>query len=301
VADVFTPVQPPGKTLRIGSVKGNIGHGEPAAGLSGLIKTVLCLEKGVIPGNPTFVNPSPKIDFEKLKLFASRTATPWPDVPFRRASINSFGYGGSNAHVVMDDANALPAKFVSSYVNTDGDVDFFDDDEDEVAARPYLLAFSANDEKSCENQVTALDRHLSDPAVSVKLRDLAYTLGERRSRHYYRSFHISTDSSLDVHSLVKGHIMGEDAPRVGLVFTGQGAQWPEMGKALLATIPLAARTVRQLDEVLQRSADPPTWTLYDELSGPRSAEHMRNPELSQPLVTALQLALLSVFRAANVT
>ena len=296
VASVFTPYQSPEKPLRIGSVKSNIGHSEPAAGLSGLLKTILSLEKGIIPGNPTFINPSPKIDFEKLRIRPSQTSTPWPVVPFRRASINSFGYGGSNAHVIVDEAKGLGHHRVSSYSGEENE-DFF---VEETAKRPHLLVFSANDEKSLEAQFSSLDRHLSDPAVSVELRDLAYTLGERRSRHYHRGFAISTGIDLDMQSFVRGNIR-EESPNVGFIFTGQGAQWPEMGKGLLETFPLAARTIRHLDQVLQSAQGPPSWTLYDELVSPRSAEHLRLPEISQPLVTALQLAILALFDASGVS
>ncbi|KAJ5809731.1 polyketide synthase [Penicillium pulvis] len=293
VATVFTPFQKPDRPLRIGSVKSNIGHSEPAAGLSGLLKTVLSLEKGVIPGNPTFLDPSPKIDFEALRLYTSRTATLWPKVDLRRASINSFGYGGSNAHIIVDEARALGHHHVSSYINEEID-DIF---AEELATRPHILVFSANDEKALEAQATALDRHLSDPAVKISLRDLAYTLSERRSHHYHRSFAITSSPSLDLPALSQGHITGQK-PRVGFVLTGQGAQWPTMGKELIQTFPLAARTIQHLDRVLQEAHDPPSWALYAQLTADDA--QIQRPELSQPLVTALQLALLAVFKASGV-
>ena len=296
VASVFSQYRSPEEPLRIGSVKSNIGHSEPAAGLSGLLKTILSLEKGIIPGNPTFIDPSPKIDFERLRIYASRISTPWPVVPFRRASINSFGYGGSNAHVILDEAKGLGHHHVSSYLGED-DEDLF---VNESAMRPYLLAFSANDEKSLESQILAMDKHLSDPAVSVKLRDLAYTLGERRSWHYHRGFVISTSTELDMQAFVTGHIR-ERPPKIGFIFTGQGAQWPQMGKGLIERYPIAARTIAYLDQVLRSLHEAPSWTLYDVLVSPRSAEHLQLPEISQPLVTALQLAILAVFDASGVS
>ena len=261
VASVFSQFHSPGKPLRIGSVKSNIGHSEPAAGLSGLLKTVLSLEAGVIPGNPTFVDPSPNINFEKLRIRASRWSTPWPSVPIRRAGINSFGYGGSNAHVIVDEAKGLNRHYVSSYLREEDDYIFA---EELTAKRPHLLVFSAADEKSLDAQFSALDKHLSDPAVSVKVRDLVYTLGERRSRHYHRGFVITSGIDLDAHSVVRGCIC-DKPPKIGYVFTGQGAQWSEMGKNLLEIFPLAASTVRYLDEVLQRAHDPPVWSLYGEM------------------------------------
>lgn len=297
IADVFAEFQSPDRPLRIGSVKSNIGHSEPAAGLSGLIKTVLSLEHDVIPGNPTFIDPSPKIDFEKLRIWTSRTATPWPALPLRRASINSFGYGGSNAHAIVDEAKGFPRHHVSSY----------DDqsrpslvEEEQVDQRQRIMVLSANSEKSLQDQFSALDKHLSNPGVVVKQRDVAYTLSERRSRHYYRGFVLASDHYLDAEAFETDR-MRDEPLSIAFIFTGQGAQWPEMGRELLASFPVAAKTVQHLDDVLQSSYGAPAWTLHDELTSPRSADHMRLPEMSQPLVTALQLAILSIFDAAGVS
>ncbi|KAI4157524.1 MAG: hypothetical protein LQ342_008211 [Letrouitia transgressa] len=101
-------------------------------------------------------------------------------------------------------------------------------------------------------------------------------------------------------SFVQGHIR-EDRPKIGFIFTGQGAQWPQMGKGLLETFPIAARTIRYLDQILQNSYEPPSWTLYDELVSPRNAEHLRLLEISQPLVTALQLATLALFDTSGIS
>lgn len=172
---MFSPTRPSDQPLIIGSIKSNIGHSEPTAGSSGLLKSILSIEKGIIPGHPTFETPNPNIksqpltlclkiaspginlssqvtlavDFEGLRVRATRTKIPWPKVALRRASVNSFGYGGSNTHVIVDDPKAyLSASVethVSSFVSEDDD-NFFA--EEEIATRPYTLVFSANDEGS---------------------------------------------------------------------------------------------------------------------------------------------------------
>lgn len=96
-ASVFAEGRLPGKELIIGSIKSNIGHSEAAAGLAGLIKAVMAIENGLIPGNATFITPSPKIDWKACRVRASRVSIKWPgSAAVRRASVNSFGFGGAN-------------------------------------------------------------------------------------------------------------------------------------------------------------------------------------------------------------
>ncbi|MCJ1264132.1 hypothetical protein MMC22_004003 [Lobaria immixta] len=292
VASVFSESRTADHPLIIGSVKSNVGHSEPAAGITGLIKTILALENGIIPGNPTFETPNPKIDFHKLKVHVSKTTIPWPDVPFRRAGVNSFGFGGSNAHAVIDEPGGFIDKYnahhVSSYAS--------DIDElfaDEIIGRPSLLLFSANDELSLKSYFKAIRKHLINPRVNVKIIDLAYTLSERRTHHFHRGCVVARNLDFDEGSFNSGKIHNT-VPRIGFVFTGQGAQWSQMAKSLVETLPVAGILIKHLDDVLQSLPDPPKWSLLAELVEPRSPEHLRLPVFSQPLVTALQLAIVAV-------
>ncbi|KAI0439056.1 PKSKA1 [Xylaria telfairii] len=287
--------------LIIGSIKSNIGHSEAAAGLSGLIKAALSVESGLIVGNPTFIDPNPKIDWKGSKIRATRLPIKWPrdgaaSRGLRRASVNSFGFGGANAHAVVE--NYRNSRHLSSYKKITAD--FFNDDtsDNNHESLPTLLTFSANDEQSLKRGIASLQAHLINPSVSVNVADLAFTLSERRSQHYYRAFTITQASSSDNielqnSSLVFGK-MASSQPRIGFVFTGQGAQWSQMGLDLINTFTQAKDFIRSLDEVLQSLPDPPNWTLLDELTQSRAPEHLRQPEFSQPLVTALQLALLVI-------
>ncbi|KAH9902283.1 reducing type I polyketide synthase [Xylariomycetidae sp. FL2044] len=303
-ASVFAQSRGENNALIIGSVKSNIGHSEAAAGLSGLIKAVLAIEHATIPGTPSFVDPNPKIDWEKSRVRASLNALAWPKGAKLRAGVNSFGFGGANAHAVIESPEYLVGgghtRHKSSFASQSSMVDFFDDESDDSfgsslasSSKPKLLVMSANDESSVKASIKSLSSHLLNPAVSVKLQDLAYTLSERRSKLYQRGYSIQTSTEISEDSFVCGKRPAQD-PRIAFVFTGQGAQWPGMGKQLLEAFPLARRTVEGLDKVLRNLPSPPAWSLVSELTEPRDAAHLRKPEFSQPLVTALQLAMLSV-------
>ncbi|WYZ45768.1 hypothetical protein EsH8_VIII_001084 [Colletotrichum jinshuiense] len=299
-ASVFAGTREPGQDLVIGSIKSNIGHSEAAAGLSGLMKVVLALEHGIIPGNPTFIDPNPNIDFAGSRVRATRMSIKWPETSLgvRRASVNSFGFGGSNAHAILE--NAPFASHVSSYKEITSDF-FGDDDDDEelvVAedASPKVLVLSANDQGSLKNYISALSGHLINPIVAVDIDDLAYTLSERRTHHYYRAFLTSQVSSSIDHGKLHFGQKTASKPRVGFVFTGQGAQWSQMGLGLVKAFPQAREVVEELDQVLQKLPDPPSWSLLAELTEERSPAALRQPEFSQPLVTALQLAILEVVK-----
>ena len=242
-----------------------------------------------------------KVDFQSLKVRASRTAIPWPKTEVRRASVNSFGYGGSNAHVVLEEpkiwvGNAKPT-FVSS-ISPDND-DFFGEEEPQ-STRPFTLVFSANDENSLQAYCRKIRQYLMNPSVKVSLPDLAYTLAERRTHHYNRGYVVTKGTALNEAAFVYQKKTTEPL-RVGFVFTGQGAQWSQMGKSLVENFPTASLLLKHFDDVLQSTPNPPAWSLLKELVEPRSPELLRSPEFSQPLVTALQLVLMAVLEDWGVT
>lgn len=320
---VFKASHPADDPLIVGSIKSNIGHSENAAGISSLLKATLAVESGIIPGNPTFITPNPKIDFAKLHLRPSRVAVNWPKSKndYRRASVNSFGFGGTNAHAIVEASEHYlreqkiqqQVQYLSTY--SEESDDFFDDDDDEVdesadgAPRPQVVVFSANNLDSLKLYLKKLRTHLLNPRVSIKLSDLTYTLSERRTRLYHRGFAVITkgpDAKVDdisADSVIFGK-QAADPPKIGFVFTGQGAQWPQMGRDLLNAFPeTAGAIIKRLDAALQDLSPEvrPAWSIYSELTESRTSDHMRLPEFSQPLVTALQLALFEVLKLWGVS
>ena len=194
----------------------------------------------------------------------SRTARPWPSVSIRRAGVNSFGYGGSNSHVIVEEAAPHLNGFagishVSSYSST---VDIFADEDENITTRPYVIPVSAVDETSLEENCRRLVRHLAHMEVQVKVPDLAYTLAARRTSHPYRAYAVTSNPRLSMQSFALGK-PGLQSPRIAFVFTGQGAQWPgKLGSDLIRTFPLAKRVLEELDNVLKRVEDPPSWSLF---------------------------------------
>ena len=242
-----------------------------------------------------------QVDFQSLKVRASRTALPWPKTEVRRASVNSFGYGGSNAHVVVEEPKKMVGDAKTTFVSSisQNNDDLFGQDEPK-SARPFTLVFSANDESSLQAYCKKIRQYLMNPSVKVTLPDLAYTLAERRTHHYNRGYIVAQSTALDESAFVFQK-KSTETPRVGFVFTGQGAQWSRMGKSLVENFPIASLLLKHLDDVLQSIPNPPSWSLSKELVEPRSPELLRSPEFSQPLVTALQLVIMAILEDWGVT
>jgi acyl transferase domain-containing protein len=227
----------------------------------------------------------------------SRTLIPWPEDAPRRASINSFGIGGSNAHAIIEQANPKGrANHVSSYINVQNELAL----EEDETPKPFTVVLSANDAVSLRSNIKALCTHLINPRVKVNLSDLAYTLSERRTLLFHRAFVTTRTTDLNEDDFVVAK-KNPQATKIGFIFTGQGAQWPRMGKDLVEFFPWTRSILEELDQVLQAQPDPPEWSLVTELTEPRTATHMRQPEMSQPLVTALQLCIVEVLKSWNIT
>ncbi|KAK4235295.1 hypothetical protein C8A03DRAFT_46547 [Achaetomium macrosporum] len=229
IASVFGPTRSAAADpLIIGSIKSNVGHSEPAAGLSGLIKTVLAHERGMILGKPTFATPNPRIDFEGSRVRPVRTRIRWPA-----------SYAALDSSLPACVAETYRKRFVSSWPANN-----LTPSNSELAGdgRPYLLVFSANDKSSLERNVEALSAHLVHPSVRRKLCDVAYTLSERRTEHFHRAYFAARsldDAASIAPSSVSTGKQRAQPPRIGFVFTGQGAQWSQMGKSLVDSFPAA--------------------------------------------------------------
>lgn len=153
----------------------------------------------------------------------------------------------------FDEIREVP--HISSFLSEDQDMF-----EDGASGRPYVLVVSANDENSLRSYCTALDKHLSRLDVKIRMPDLAYTLSERRTHLFHRAYAVVCDPEADEISFHIGK-KNNEPPKIGYVFTGQGAQWPQMGKALIENFPAAKPLLEELNHTLQQLPDPPPWSL----------------------------------------
>lgn len=277
--------------LHVGSVKGAIGHTECVSGLASLLKAIAMFEHEMIPPVAGFANPKPGLPLDNISI--PTKAIPWPQTPglAPRVSINSFGFGGANAHAILE--RHAP----DSAPNQKHDV-----------ASPRICTFSANSTISLKSMVEVHADWISQwKEGDLPLADLSYTLMHRRTAFPYRVSVVAHDrtSLLDqLHQTSEG-IANKTPPKdtdIIFVFTGQGAQWAGMGRELLLDSTTPSSTWRNS---IQRSRDilhslGATWDLGTELLRPSSCSRLDEAELAQPATTAIQIALIALLRAQGV-
>ncbi|KAI8272976.1 Highly reducing polyketide synthase FUM1 [Colletotrichum sp. SAR 10_98] len=271
--------------IYIGSCKPNIGHSEGASGITSLIKSIMTLEKRTIPPNIKFDTPNPKIPFDKNGLKVPVVPTPWPEDRVERVSVNSFGIGGANAHVVIESSASFlgPASVPPTIETTT------------IPRRQaHLMVYSANTADSLRRQVVNNEKYISQHDDSLD--DIAYTLSSRRIHLPHRAFSVFGDGADKFTSPFSK--TSPSSTDLVLVFTGQGAQWPRMGAELLQSNKTFAQSMRQMDKVLSALPDRPSWTLVDELLKPVETSNLHKAYLSQPICTAVQVALVDALQEA---
>ncbi|KAJ5644819.1 polyketide synthase [Penicillium longicatenatum] len=283
VGRVFGPGE-----IHIGSVKPNLGHSEGASGLTSLIKSVLALENSTIPPNIKFNKPNPDIPWN-VGLLVPTEPMPWPKSRSERVSVNSFGITGTNAHVILDSAKSFG---ISPTPNR-------------TLTSPQLLVYSANSAKSLSKMTEAYKSYaLKNPG---RVCDLAFTLANRRQHLPHRAFAVASllatvTASAPSTSRVDG------TPSIVMVFTGQGAQWPQMGQCLLqsSAYPAFKKSIQSLDKHLRTLKHAPEsnfkheWCIEEELQRLPDASRLSSAEISQPLCTAIQIALVNTFASVGV-
>ncbi|PLN85920.1 putative polyketide synthase [Aspergillus taichungensis] len=263
-----------GQEMFIGAVKPNFGHSEGASGITSVIKAVLSLEHAMIPPNTHLHTPNSTLLESELKVPC--VPLDWPADRRKRVSVNGFGIGGTNAHVVVDAASDFRAGGQAQ--------------ESLPPKGPVLLVVSAQDPTSLQSRVKQVTDYAN--ANPNELGDLAFTLAVRRRHLTHRAFVICNQGAL-INSSDFYKTRSTGSPRVTFAFTGQGAQWAGMGKALMETYESFQTDMAALSQILSSTEFSPSWSLGEELSRVEGSR-VNEAELAQPLTTAVQIGLVNL-------
>jgi acyl transferase domain-containing protein len=259
----------------IGSVKANLGHAEGAAGLVGILKAVLSLEKRTILPQIKSLPRNPAVD---ANLLIPTGPTPWPKDRDERVSVSSFGLGGSNAHAIIESAASFDATPKSNTSRAGPNT-------------PHLLLFSANTPSSLKATIDKYEAFLSKSPH--RLSDLAYTLGNKREHLPHRTFAVCTQDNITLAGAAPSpKVEHSQETSLVMVFTGQGAQWARMGYELLRskTNPVFSNTIASLDRALQELGPlAPTWSIDEELRKPARKSRVDEAEFSQAFLAISSL------------
>ncbi|KAG4025199.1 hypothetical protein MFRU_064g00360 [Monilinia fructicola] len=301
------------KELLVGSVKTNVGHSEAASALASIIKVCLAIEKRTIPATIGIKKLNPKIDFKGGRIKVVQKMTPWPKgFSACRASINSFGYGGANAHAIIEAANSILPGKVTHIRRGQMERDLEDDEEpDEMVGTSrgsqarmlprseFLILFSAHDMSTLKSNI----ERYREVAEDYSILDLAYTLGCRRSQFFNCAYAVAREEDVEEDLLEHEITFAKRGKggKIAFIFTGQGAQNAQMGRELMLTFPSYIDTIRRLDRALQSlGEDSPDWTIEDVLMEPPASSKINDVEISQPVCTAVQVALVELLRLWDV-
>ncbi len=292
-------------TIHVGSIKTVIGHLEGCAGLAGVLKAILAIKHKTIPPNLLFNELNPEIEPYYGPLQITKEPLSWPERPVgspMRASVNSFGFGGTNAHAIIESfAKESNINITKEHV------------PEEELIPAVSLFFSARSGSSLLRTIKAYIQHLRHDNPCIDLRDLSWVLYSRRSTHRIRaSFSgVSRDAILEkMECYVSRREAGYEpplinqSPRILGIFTGQGAQWPAMGRKLFLHCTLFRQSIEACEAVLQAlpAEDIPSWSLVDELTSTSTSASSRInlTAISQPLCTAVQISLVKLLTAAGI-
>ncbi|MGF1637579.1 MAG: beta-ketoacyl synthase N-terminal-like domain-containing protein, partial [Cyclobacteriaceae bacterium] len=272
----------------IGSVKSNIGHLEAAAGIAGIIKLALVLKNRQIPSNLHFLNPNPNIPFDEYKL---RVPTKLENIDKKEAifgGVNSFGAGGTNAHVVLEEY--IPAEVVHAMPAETEDVE--------------TLILSAKSGDALKATASTYRQFLAETTASLK--DICFSTLEKRTAFEYK-LAVCGKSKEEIMNALDAFVIDETRPnmtsaksernsrtKIGFVFSGQGPQWYAMGQQLIKTSPVFRDTILQIEGHFKEIAD---WSLLEEMNKDEQSSRVSDTRIAQPAIMAIQVALTALWKS----
>jgi phthiocerol/phenolphthiocerol synthesis type-I polyketide synthase B len=274
--------------LLIGAVKSNLGHLEAAAGIAGFIKAVLAVQRASIPANRGFRTPNPHIPFDQMRLKVVAEQQDWPHTPHpRRAGVSAFGFGGTNAHAVIEQAPAA--------------VPVLREPDPAVTT----LVVSGKTPERIAAMAGTLAEWMADAGSAVRLPDVAHGLNHHRERHAQFATVCARDRAeamTRLEALAEGrHAEGVVGPHDGpcspgtvFVYSGQGSHWAGMGRELLADEPVFADAIADLEHDFVEHVG---FSLQQVIAG---GEPVSGDGQVQPVLMGLQLALTELWRSYGV-
>ncbi|MEV5506807.1 SDR family NAD(P)-dependent oxidoreductase, partial [Streptomyces orinoci] len=288
------------RPLLLGSLKSNIGHTQAAAGVAGVIKMVLAMRHGLLPGTLHVDRPTTHVDWSAGQIELLTEAVAWPDSgPVRRAAVSAFGISGTNAHVIIEsepEPVAVPMDTDPASAGTPTALD---------GPLPWLL--SARSEAALRDQAARLHAHL-EAHPALRTADVGHTLATRAALPH-RAVLAAGDrqqalraltalaEGRDTAGVVRGTVTpGTDREAV-FVFPGQGSQWPGMAAELLDSSPVFADRIRECADALAPYVD---WSLTEVLRGAPGAPRLDRDDVVQPALFAVMVALAEVWRSHGV-
>jgi phthiocerol/phenolphthiocerol synthesis type-I polyketide synthase B len=280
--------RPEQSPLLIGTIKTNLGHLEAAAGAAGLIKAVLAVQRGSIPGNLHFHTPNPHIPFDQMRLKVVAEQQDWPRIQHpRRAGVSSFGFGGTNAHAVIEQAPAS--------------VPVIREPDPAVTT----LVLSGKTPERIASMAGTLAEWMADAGSAVRLPDVAHTLNHHRERHPQFATVCARDRAQAITQLqalaagrpaegVVGPHDGPCNPGTVFVYSGQGSHWAGMGRQLLEDEPVFADAIADLEPDFVEHVG---FSLQQVIAG---GQPVSGDAQVQPVLMGLQLALSELWRSYGV-
>lgn len=327
IRDAFFPEQdpeqqslPPGGDVKlpVGSIKTVVGHLEGCAGLAGLLKASLAIQHRTIPPNMHFEELNPSIAPFYDRLHVPTSPMPWPEIPGTplRASVNSFGFGGTNAHAIIE-------SYEPKTENQDQGSYIDEHSLDERFVGPLIL--SANSDSSLLETVQNFAEYIRRD-IRTDLADLSWVLQARRSDLPVKAFfsgatrqkllaymdkYVEENAAAAAVAASTGvradfgapsySKSSKEAPAVLGIFTGQGAQWATMGRNLIAHCRLFRESIERCEMSLaDLLEDAPQWSLKAELMADEASSRISDAVISQPLCTAVQISMVDLLSAAGI-